>query len=284
MGQATVAVRGVGEVPADEPPVPPPSEGEGTPGHDVDPGSGGVPPGGEAPPGEEEALPGEEELLPEEAMPPEEGAPDPDPDGPADEVVDLGVEEGGEAMLTIEALSLHADQAYQAVNCYFTVAEAETAQVVFGLAGEPTEPISATFPWPSDQPLPVRVECTGVSPPAEAVPLGTPVEGEAPPETWDGRDLHLESEGAYDFVYRINFGAGVTSEEIPPPTNLRIEDVPLSTLKMLRWDWDGDEDQIEGFRVYLNGSLQWRVADPSARFTYLPPEWSEPVGPVFRPM
>jgi hypothetical protein len=27
--------------------------------------------------------------------------------------------------------------------------------------------------------------------------------------------------------------------------------------------------------MYLNGSLQWRVAEPSARFTYLPPEWTE---------
>ena len=274
-GQATVAVRVVDNLPPDEPPVPPPSEGEGTPGHSEDPG------GTEAEPGEEESPPGEEETPPEAEAPPEEGAPDPDPVGPADEVVEVGAEEGGQVMLTLEALGLLADTDYHSINCYVTVADAETEQVVFGqgmwmFPWEPTETISATFPWPSDQPLPVRVECTGVSPPAEAIPLGEPAEGEAPPETWDGRFLELEWPGAYRFFYRVQFGVGVTSEEIPAPTNLRIEDVPLSTLKMLRWDWAGDEAQIEGFRLYLNGSLQWRVADPSARFTYLPPEWTDP--------
>ena len=282
-GQATVAVRVVENLPPDEPPVPPPSEGEGAPGHSDEPGTGEAPIGEEeVPPGEEEPPPGEEEAPPEAEAPPEEGAPDPDPVGPADEVVEVGEGESGQVMLTLEAVGLNADFDYHGINCYFTVADAETEQVAFGLAmmppylWEPTEPVSATFPWPSDQPLPVRVECTGVSPPAEAISLGEPVEGEALPETWDGRDLHLEWPGAYDFVYRVQFGVGVTSEDIPAPTNLHLEDVPLSTLKMLRWDWAGDEAQIDGFRLYLNGSLQWRVADPSARFTYLPPEWTEP--------
>jgi hypothetical protein len=141
---------------------------------------------------------------------------------------------------------------------------------------QPTGIISATFPWIADQPLPVRLECTGVRPPTEAIPLGEPVEDEIPPEAWDGRALILEWPDTFGFYYRILFHPGVTSADIPAPTNLRIEDVPLSPLKMLRWDWAGDEGQIDGFRLYLNGNLQWRVADPTARFTYLPPEWLDP--------
>jgi len=277
-GQATVAVRVVADTPPDEPPVPPPTEGEGTPGHAADPGGAGEEPGGEAPPGEEEAAPGEGEPGAEEGA---EEAPEPAPLGPADEVVEIGPEEVEQVTLLLEVPGLESETDYHSINCYFTVAGEETEQIVLTQAWgpfrwAPTEPISATFPWPADQPLPVRVECTGISPPVEAIPMGEPVEGEAPPDVWDGRYLHLESPGAYDFVYRVQLALGATSEEIPTPTNLRIEDVPFSPLKMLRWDWSGDEAEIDGFRLYLNGSLQWRVADPSARFTYLPPEWTSP--------
>ena len=270
VGQATVMVQVVDDVPAGDPPVPPPSADEGGPGYSADPGDG-TPDGGE-----EDTTGGEEEPLPAEE------APDPDPDGPADDVIDLGAEEAQTITLTLEAVGLSASSDFHRVNCYVTMAYTETEQVVFdhipaGLFHwSPAVTSTVSFPWPADQALPVRVECTGVSPPATAIPLGEPSEDEVPPEAWDGRLLHLEWPADYDFVYRIQFGAAMASEDIPAPTNLRIEDVPLSTLHMLRWDWSGDEAQIDGFRLYLNGSLQWRVADPGARFTYLPPEWIEP--------
>jgi hypothetical protein len=288
-GQATVAVQAVEDVPPDQPPVPAPEEGVGEPGNSEDPGSGGVgevtPPAG----GEPEATPTGEappagEATPTgEAPPAGEEAPDPDPAGPADESVDLGgaeAEGGNQALLTVEIIGLSTSQMdYHLVNCYLTVAEAETTQVPFefdGILWQPTGIVSATFPWAADQPLPVRLECTGVRPPAEAIALGEPVENQVPPEEWDGRILRLEWPETYDFLYRILFHSGTTSADIPAPTNLRIEDVPLSPLKMLRWDWAGDEGQIDGFRLYMNDTLQWRVADPSARFTYLPPEWLDP--------
>jgi len=271
-GQATVVVEAVEETPADEPPVPPPPEEEGSlPGYGSDPGSEEAPP--------EEAPPTEE--PPPEA--PSGEAPDPDPEGPADEVVDLGVEAGDMVSLTLEAVRLDASADYHNINCYFTVNAdpPHTEQVTFektggGLPWSTTGTAIATFPWPADRPLPVRVECTGISPPAAGEPLGEPTEDAAPPEVWDGRDLHLAWTGAYDFIYRIQPRATVASEDIPAPTDLRIETELLSPLKRLCWNWPGEEDIIDGFRMYLNDSLQWRVADPTARCTYLPPAWTEP--------
>jgi len=280
-GQATIAVQAVQDTPPNEPPVPPLSKGENLPGHSADPGSGpaGAAGGGAGAP----TAPSLDEVEEVGGAADASGAdaPDPDPAGPADDVVDIGpAARGGEVMLNLEVLGLGTEATYHTINCYFTVAGAETGQVIFGrgimMPWEPTQPSAVTFPWPGDQPLPVRVECTGISPPAEGTPLGLPTEGEVQPAAWDGRWLRLESAGAFNFFFRIEVSSSLTSEDIPAPTNLRIEDVPLSPLKMLRWDWAGNEANIDGFRLYLNGSLQWGVADPSARFTYLPPEWVEP--------
>ncbi len=57
------------------------------------------------------------------------------------------------------------------------------------------------------------------------------------------------------------------------PTNVRIDDRRIS----LRWDYEpeADEEPIDGFRIYLNGNLQW-VELTDQRESGLPYEWLLP--------
>ena len=61
--------------------------------------------------------------------------------------------------------------------------------------------------------------------------------------------------------------------DMTSPYNVRIDDRRIS----LRWDYEpeADEEPIDGFRIYLNGNLQW-VETRDARESGLPYEWLTP--------
>lgn len=109
-------------------------------------------------------------------------------------------------------------------------------------------------------------------------------EEEIPPEFWNG--ISISSEGvsdcgdhSFELIYSISqlledigFEAYV-DRTITPPENVHID----FRRQSLRWDYNPrpDEEPIEGFRIYLNGSLQW-VEPASSRESRLPNEWLNP--------
>jgi LysM repeat protein len=165
--------------------------------------------------------------------------------------------------------------------------------------------------WPSQQPLPVDISCVGItSGGMEALELGHSA-FTISPEQWDGIVRFLEvsgAEGSYVVGYRVT---GVSSEPhgepkgIDPamasPTDLVVVnynavmgpevdlDEPATTFLVtendpyaLLWKYTPNpgEDPIVGFRVYLNGNLQW--TDLARRrygdwyYTIFPPQWRHP--------
>ena len=136
--------------------------------------------------------------------------------------------------------------------------------------------------WPGDQPLPLTVSCVGINAGVEALELGR-AELNILPENWNGvlHDVEVDgAEGHYYFAYRVtrqeSAPRGVPlylDPDMAPPLNARLDDRRIS----LRWDYEPrpDEEPIDGFRIYLNGNLQW-VEPPDSRESGLPYEWFHP--------
>lgn len=250
-------------------------------------------PGGGAPP------PGEEPPLPED-----------DPPGIAPSLLDIPLLlrafpfGAGEPLgLRVEFLSLTTAAAYEQLHCYIGYADIPprwfpdmdndqstdesfasagagagggTMWNVAGLAGD-SMPV---FAWPRNLDLSINVSCVGVAGGGtDSVELGR-WEDSVPPERWTGVTLNGGVIGSYEFTYRIirseSGGRGVPlylDPDMTPPTNVRLDDRRIS----LRWDYNPrpDEEPIDGFRVYLNGSLQWTESADS-RESMLPYEWFNP--------
>lgn len=137
--------------------------------------------------------------------------------------------------------------------------------------------------WQDNEPLPFEITCVGVTGGGtQALDLGR-LEFTIPPEDWNGTPRSAGAAGAdgsFEFQYRVN-GVGDRPRNVPmyldvdmtPPINARLDDRRIS----LRWDYNPreDEDSIDGFRIYLNGNLQW-VEPPNSLEAGLPYEWFNP--------
>jgi hypothetical protein len=137
--------------------------------------------------------------------------------------------------------------------------------------------------WPGDGPLPLTVSCVGIAGGGtEAVELGQ-VALEIPPEEWNGiqQNVSLDGEGGHLLItYRVtrleSMPRGVPmflDLDMTPPINADLNDRRRS----LTWDYfpEPDEEEIDGFRIYLNGNLQW-VESVDSRETGIPYEWFYP--------
>jgi LysM repeat protein len=224
--------------------------------------------------------------------PPGGGAP-PDSDGEAPpDIPDIPTLPPPTTELEFEALVLEVDGVYMHVYCWGALGPATgpldfvrippAPDYIAPAAGERRWNIAEyaagdhrqTFSWPPDQPLRVAANCTGVTDPLHSYELGS-FENTHPPEEWDGRRLVGTGTLAgrwFTIEYHINHaGAGGI---IPPPTNLHRQDI--GPLHRLVWDWTGDPSTIDGFRLYLNDSVQWAVTDPTVHHTSLPEAWINP--------
>lgn len=114
-------------------------------------------------------------------------------------------------------------------------------------------------------PLRVFLECYAWAGDA-LVPLGIS-ERYHPPEEWDGRVLEAASSGGAGFAvqYRITHVAG-------PAAPHDLELVGTGTLHYLRWEWEGDESEIDGFRLYMNGNLVQTIT-PEMRVVHAQSTW-----------
>ncbi|MCJ7734458.1 MAG: LysM domain-containing protein, partial [Anaerolineales bacterium] len=162
--------------------------------------------------------------------------------------------------------------------------------------------------WPSNLPIPFEISCVGISGGGtEALELGS-LALSIEPDEWDGIVRRVEAtdlEGSFTLGYRVGpveTLAGIAKEidpDITAPTNLLTvnyhalfgpatggedstffvsENDPFTLL----WNYNpgSDELPIEGFRIYLNGNLQWtertdRQIDDN-HYTVFPAEWRHP--------
>jgi len=216
--------------------------------------------------------------------------------------LDFFGEESEPLTLRLEIPTLHTEESYDGLHCYIGLAggapqwypDADNDQSTdesFPLLGSGEWDSAAyldgeaapVITWPSDQPLPLDVSCVGITAGGtDALELGR-TELNIPPEDWDSVIHYVEvngSEGSYEFGYRITRSDGAPrtvplflDPDMTPPSNVRLDDRRIS----LRWDYEprSDEVPIDGFRVYLNGNLQW-VEPPDARESGLPYEWFNP--------
>ena len=250
--------------------------------------------------------------IPEgEGAPPAAGSESPgDAGSVVDEVSDwFGHPEEGLVGLQIEIISLASTSGHpDALHCYVGFAGApplwypdsdndQSTDESFGLvrisptgaelwdaetylSGPGTTPVIF---WPENEPLPFEVACVGVGGGGtEALDMGqlsVSVENSA----WNGTTHSVPAngvDGSVRFTYRVipvgDHPRGVPmflDPDMTSPTNVHIDDRRIS----LRWDYvpDEDEEPIDGFRIYLNGNLQW-VEMADARESGLPYEWLVP--------
>ncbi|MDZ4132722.1 MAG: Ig-like domain-containing protein [Dethiobacteria bacterium] len=136
------------------------------------------------------------------------------------------------------------------------------------------------FNWPRNANLPIRVSCVGITDGGtDSEELGH-WEGMISSEYWTGMTLEGGVAGSYDFTFRLSPHEGgergiplFLDHTMTPPSNARLDDRRNS----LRWDYEPqpDEEPIDGFRIYLNGNLQW-VEPADSRESMLPYEWFNP--------
>ncbi|MBN1312937.1 MAG: LysM peptidoglycan-binding domain-containing protein [Anaerolineae bacterium] len=173
-----------------------------------------------------------------------------------------------------------------------------------------------TFFWPANQSLPFDISCVGITGGGtQALQLGH-TEKAIPPEDWDGIVRYADvvgAEGSYTVGYRVvrtddaprgepkwidpdmasptdlmavNYNAILGPEtgsdddsEGPTASSFTVtENDPFALL----WRYEPDEDDvpITGFRIYMNGNLQWterldrRLGN--RYYTVFPPQWRHP--------
>jgi hypothetical protein len=243
------------------------------------------------------------------------GGDEPVPDGRAPggfaEVVDLVLPEdwirharlaGETVSLRVEALSLQTDAAYEGLHCYIGLGgspprwypdadgdqatdESFTPQgdgrwdLGEHLAGES----ALVIPWPGEEPISIDASCVGVQASGtDAVELGR-LEMEIPPDQWDGvtrSSPRVSAEGSFSLEYRVG-AADDHPHGIPAildPTMASPYDLSLAPRGFgLYWFYypDADDEPIDGFRIFLNGTALW-VEPPESRTTDLPREWLFP--------
>jgi len=242
------------------------------------------------PPAEVVTSPGEI-LMPPEVLTPAEGVvvppaveifppervlvPRPDPGGPpanlgdavAIGVIDLvGTLFGpplpvAPTQVKFEALEFAVYEDYDDIYCYVSLANGPVERApemgFFRPLGERRWDIaeylggenSRVIEVPSSGPLRVFVECYGwLGGTHEHLGL---VDTSHLPEEWDGRIIRVHGTGSdgFDLAYRII----VVISGIPAPYDLR--HVQIGGWHYLDWTWDGNEEEIDGFRVYRNDNL-----------------------------
>ena len=133
-----------------------------------------------------------------------------------------------------------------------------------------------SVPIPNDGILELEGECLGWAGNSLS-PLGTFTES-IPSAAWDGSDQEI---GNSNFKINISINPSGSLESpgsytfsdplIKAPYNLQIVDTghrdkpDYPTNKMLIWEWEGIESEIEGFTVFLNGNPFMLAASPDTR-------------------
>ena len=133
--------------------------------------------------------------------------------------------------------------------------------------------------WPADQPLPASIFCVGTNGGTEAVELEK-LELNIPPEQWNGIKYPVIVDGLGGRLLvetRVSQGTSAIPIRLDPsmtvPTNVRADEED----GRLEWEYypEADELPIDGFRIYVDGTLQWAVS-ADTWFSRIPAEWFDP--------
>ena len=245
----------------------------------------------------------------------EDTSPDPEDDPPGDEdpfaemrevFPDMGGDEavytGEPTAVRFEVLELSSHTPAMSLYCYLSLAGQPPVRVP-DEDGDPSTdesfiPLENRF-WntaahlggmhgpvvylPEDQMLTISMTCVGIAAGGmDAIDLGT-VNFSTASGGWDGGQSFISSYGGADGTFiilirisRVNDMRGVPlylDADMTPPTSVTLN-VMANTLS---WEYAPrpDEESITGFRIYLNGALQW-VETSGQRESRLPPEWFNP--------
>lgn len=233
----------------------------------TDPGSadsGGAPPPG----GEDEDRDGVED--------------DEEPETSADETFpDMGSDETV-WLVRIDALEFSVTQDYEEVYCYVQSYRIAERFGPFDLIGARQWNIaefvgganSRTIPVTDTNSLSLHIECSGHYPsdglfsiaPAD---LGSITRSYAR-DQWDGHVITersggtVEERGDAGHSFEVKFRLCLRSCESStfPPPDLRLREIRVGRFPArdyLAWDWSGDEDDITGYKLYVNGNRRARI-------------------------
>ena len=138
--------------------------------------------------------------------------------------------------------------------------------------------------WPADQSLSANIFCVGTNGGTEAVEFER-IDLEIPPAQWNGLRYHVTVNGAGGrLLVETQVDRGVFSTPVPPPPPPPDPGMTVPTDvwinkedRTLEWAYSprADELPIDGFIIYLNGTMQW-IENEDTRESRLPVEWLEP--------
>jgi LysM repeat protein len=214
--------------------------------------------------------------------------------------------------LRLEVISLRTATSYEGLHCYVGLAGSTPAWYpdfdgnqatddsfsAYGGAGAggaswdageylSGEDVPAFF-WPENLPIPFEISCVGINGGGTvALELGR-LEMSIPPDEWNGIVRRVDatgSQGSFTVGYRVirlEDAAPKPIEPITMPSNVHIGGIPWQGQALI-WEHNPPAGQtpIDGFRIYLNGNLQW-VESADSRYSILPNEWlNPPCGTVY---
>lgn len=224
---------------------------------------------------------------------PEGGPGGGDPPGGDDDSDDEGVSGGGgifgdmggdEAvdLVRLEALSFTTTQSYDEIYCYaglvgegmdrygpFDAVGHHDWDIVEYMGGENTR----TFGVTTGSPLNLHVECVGNRGDTVSFNMGSFTQSYDSTQ-WDGHVIEQVS-GAreedrgdaghtFNFSFRLCFRTCDAAGFPPPAMRHYTEHIGPITTEYLGWTWDGNRDEITGFRLYVNGHHRETIRDAHA--------------------
>ncbi|MBN1302978.1 MAG: hypothetical protein JXA13_00980 [Anaerolineales bacterium] len=198
---------------------------------------------------------GDEPIVAGEAPDPEDDE-DPEPGVVGGD----GMDAGAAVDLEVEGYEFRTTSAYESIACYLRLGEEDPRRYEFASLGEMAWDIAAEVGGANsirvlhseEEPLQVSVECLGSNPGEEPIDLGgyTAAHGS---EDWDGREQFGSSEGNH-FNLRYRICSPSCEASILPAPSLRPILVPFWWFLpvTLHWDWDGNNDDIDGFGLSVS--------------------------------
>jgi hypothetical protein len=194
--------------------------------------------------------------------------------------------------LQIEVLSLQTEDPYNFLHCYASLADAipqwmpdddfnqTTDESFFSMAGVGRNWDVAShlagenamdLAWVMSEPVPMELSCMGIRDGGlEAVELGR-VTDEIEPSQWGviQSAYSIGGESSFHLSYKVSFPAKGLDTSITPPSNVNTNEEN----HIMSWDYPDEElENIDGFAILLNDTLQWTVHQ-SIQEVDIPPEW-----------
>ncbi len=198
---------------------------------------------------------------------------------------DMGGEEAVE-LVRLEALEFSVTQDYDEIYCYAGLVGEGMEQygpfdslgmhywdIVEYLGGEN----GRTFGLPLDSPLQLHVECVGNRGDTDSFILGS-FSRTYNSSQWDGHEIEVDSgpsgDPGHSFSVKFRLCHRTCEDAAYPPPSLHRALIGPFHIDYLVWNWDGDLDDINGFRLYVNGHLREVVHNRHATrirlFEYMP--------------